>query len=193
MTHATKSGCGALSSPATESCIEPVRYLLSFLPSNDLQTRRLRSRPMPMIGTRHVMDLIPDHPNRPYDMKKAIAEIVDDGDFFEVCPLWAANIVGGFARIAGHVIGIVGNQPQILPGVSTSTSRRRRLASCARAAFNVSLVTFVDVPGFFPGTRPGVRRHHSPRRGAAATATARQRFPGCRSSPARVTAVRTSL
>ena len=96
-------------------------------------------------------------------MKKVIAEIVDDGDFFEVIPLWAMNIVCGFARIDGHVVGIVGNQPQVLAGcldIDASEKAARFVRTCD--AFNIPLVTFVDVPGFLPGTDQeygGIIRH----------------------------------
>ena len=96
-------------------------------------------------------------------MKKVIAEIVDDGDFFEVFPLWAMNIVCGFARVDGHVVGIVGNQPQVLAGcldIDASEKAARFVRTCD--AFNIPLVTFVDVPGFLPGTDQeygGIIRH----------------------------------
>ena len=96
-------------------------------------------------------------------MKKVIAEVVDDGEFFEVNALWAMNIVCGFARIDGHVVGIVGNQPQVLAGtldIDASEKAARFVRTCD--AFNVPLVTFVDVPGFLPGTDQeygGIIRH----------------------------------
>ena len=96
-------------------------------------------------------------------MKKVIADIVDDGEFFEVFPLWAMNIVCGFARIDGHVVGIVGNQPQVLAGcldIDASEKAARFVRTCD--AFNIPLVTFVDVPGFLPGTDQeygGIIRH----------------------------------
>ncbi len=110
-----------------------------------------------------IIDLIPDSANRAYDMKDVIAEIVDDGDFFEVFPHWAMNIVCGFARIDGHVVGIVGNQPKVLAGsldIDASEKAARFVRTCD--AFNISLVTFVDVPGFLPGTDQeygGIIRH----------------------------------
>ena len=110
-----------------------------------------------------IMDLIPDAPNKPYDMKKVIAEVVDDGEFFEVNALWAMNIVCGFARVDGHVVGIVGNQPQVLAGcldIEASEKAARFVRTCD--AFNIPLVTFVDVPGFLPGTNQeydGIIRH----------------------------------
>src|SRR3954453_18682275 len=109
------------------------------------------------------MDLIPDSSNRAYDMKKVIADIVDDGEFFEVFPLWAMNIVCGYARVDGHVVGIVGNQPQVLAGcldIDASEKAARFVRTCD--AFNIPLVTFVDVPGFLPGTDQeygGIIRH----------------------------------
>ena len=106
---------------------------------------------------------IPDAPNKPYDMKKVIAEVVDDGEFLEVNALWAGNIVCGFARIDGHAVGIVGNQPANLAGtldIDASEKAARFVRTCD--AFNVPLITFVDVPGFLPGTDQeygGIIRH----------------------------------
>jgi acetyl-CoA carboxylase carboxyltransferase component len=141
-----------------------VRYLLSFLPSNNLEDPPF-TEPVddPDRVCDEIISLIPDAPNKPYDMKKVIAQIVDDGDFLEVNALWAGNIVVGFARIAGHVVGIVGNQPQNLAGtldIDASEKAARFVRTCD--AFNVPLVTFVDVPGFLPGTDQeygGIIRH----------------------------------
>src|SRR5437868_3799899 len=164
MTHATKSGVATFVADDEQSCIEQVRYLMSFLPSNNLEDppHFETSDPTDRL-CENVVDLVPDSPNRPYDMKKVIADVVDDGDFFEVFPLWAMNIVCGFARIDGHVIGIVGNQPQVLAGsldIDASEKAARFVRTCD--AFNISLVTFVDVPGFLPGTDQeygGIIRH----------------------------------
>jgi acetyl-CoA carboxylase carboxyltransferase component len=164
ITHATKSGVANFVADDEQSCIEMVRYLLSFLPANNLEDPPY-FEPTDVEDRRSdaLIELMPDSTNRPYDMKKVIAEIVDDGDFFEVSPLWAMNIVCGFARIAGHVIGIVGNQPQILAGcldIDASEKAARFVRTCD--AFNVPLVTFVDVPGFLPGTDQeygGIIRH----------------------------------
>jgi acetyl-CoA carboxylase carboxyltransferase component len=110
-----------------------------------------------------VGQLIPPSANQPYDMKKVIAAIVDGGDFFEYHALWAMNLVCGFARIDGHVVGIVGNQPQVLAGVldiDSSEKGARFVRTCD--SFNIPLVTFVDVPGFMPGTDQeygGIIRH----------------------------------
>ena len=164
LTHATKSGVATFVADDEQSCIEQVRYLLSFLPSNNLEDPpHFESDDDPERSCDALIDLIPDSSNRAYDMKKVIADIVDDGDFFEVFPLWAMNIVCGFARVDGHVIGIVGNQPQVLAGcldIDASEKAARFVRTCD--AFNVPLVTFVDVPGFLPGTDQeygGIIRH----------------------------------
>ena len=154
ITHATKSGVANFVADDEQSCIEMVRYLLSFLPANNLEDPPFfEAEDDPERSCDALVDLMPDSTNRPYDMKAIITEIVDDGDFFEVSPLWAMNIVCGFARIDGHVVGIVGNQPQMLAGcldIDASEKAGRFVRTCD--AFNVPLVTFVDVPGFLPGT-----------------------------------------
>ena len=97
--------------------------------------------------------IIPDQPAKPYDMKHVIELVVDDDDFFEIAPLYAQNLVIGFARLNGHVVGVVGNQPKALAGVldiDASIKGARFVRFCD--AFNIPLVTFVDVPGFLPGT-----------------------------------------
>jgi len=109
------------------------------------------------------LDLIPDSPNRPYDMHAVIKEVFDDGEFFEIHAHWAQNIVCGFARLAGHPVGIVANQPQVLAGtldIESSTKGARFVRFCD--AFNIPLVALVDVPGFLPGTEQeygGIIRH----------------------------------
>src|SRR5215210_4767248 len=164
MTHATKSGVATFVADDEASCLEQVRYLLSFLPANNLEDAPY-FEPEDDADRRcdGIIDVIPDASNKPYDMKRVIAEIVDDGDFFEVHPLWAMNIVCGFARVDGHVVGIVGNQPQVLAGtldIDASEKAARFVRTCD--AFNIPLVTFVDVPGFLPGTDQeygGIIRH----------------------------------
>ena len=97
--------------------------------------------------------LIPDNPNKPYDMKELILKVVDEGDFFEISETFAKNIVTGFGRIAGRTVGFVANQPMVLAGVLDSDASRkaaRFVRFCD--AFNIPIVTFVDVPGFLPGT-----------------------------------------
>ena len=109
MTHASKSGVAAFVYDDEQTALAQVRYLLSFLPPNNLEDPPyFESDDDPDRSCDGIVDLIPDAPNKPYDMKKVIAEVVDDGDFFEVNALWAMNIVCGFARVDGHVVGIVG-------------------------------------------------------------------------------------
>ena len=164
MTHAQKSGVATFVADDEEHCLAQVRYLLSFLPSNNLEDPPyFEPTDDPARRCDGLLDLIPDSPNKPYDMKKVVEEVADDGDFFEVFPLWAKNIVCGFARIDGHVVGIVGNQPQVLAGcldIDASEKGARFVRTCD--AFNIPLVTFVDVPGFLPGTDQeygGIIRH----------------------------------
>src|SRR6478609_6643210 len=164
LTHATKSGVATFVADDEQHCIEQVRYLLSFLPSNNLEDPpHFVSEDDPERPCEGLLELIPETANRAYDMKKVIADIVDDGEFFEVFPLWAMNIVCGYARVDGHVIGIVGNQPQVLAGcldIDASEKAARFVRTCD--AFNIPLVTFVDVPGFLPGTDQeygGIIRH----------------------------------
>jgi propionyl-CoA carboxylase beta chain len=164
MTHASKSGVASFVYEDEKQCLEEVRYLLSFLPSNNLEDPPyVTPEDDPERTCPGLIDLIPDSPNKPYDMKKVITEVVDDGDFMEVFPFWAGNIVTGFARIDGHVVGIVGNKPQVLAGtldIDASEKGARFVRTCD--AFNIPLVTFVDVPGFLPGTDQeygGIIRH----------------------------------
>ncbi len=120
----------------------------------ELPTRDPWDREEPSLDT-----LIPDNPNKPYDIKELIHKVVDEGDFFEIQGAFARNIVVGFGRIEGRTIGIVANQPMMLAGVLDSDASRKaarfvRFCDC----FNIPLVTFVDVPGFLPGHRPGIWR-----------------------------------
>ncbi len=164
MTHASKSGVATFVFDDEATCLEQVRYLLSFLPQNNLEDPpAYEPDDDPERSCDGIVDLIPDAANKPYDIKKMIAEVVDDGDFFEVQPFWAQNIVCGFARLDGHAVGVVGNQPIVLAGcldIEASEKAARFVRTCD--AFNVPLVTFVDVPGFLPGTDQeygGIIRH----------------------------------
>jgi acetyl-CoA carboxylase carboxyltransferase component len=163
-THASKSGVATFVSPDELSCLEDVRFLLSFLPQNNMEAPPYSpTDDDPERRCEALHTILPDSPNRPYDMKKVIREVVDDGEFFEYFPKWAGNITCGFARIAGHPVGIVGNQPMIMAGVldiDSSEKAARFVRTCD--AFNIPLVTFVDVPGFMPGTDQeygGIIRH----------------------------------
>jgi propionyl-CoA carboxylase beta chain len=152
--HATKS---SIADRAFENDLEALlqmRRLIDFLPSSN--TDEPPEWPSFDDGDRNDMSLdtlIPDNPNKPYDIKELIVKVVDEGDFFEIQGAHAKNIVVGFARIDGRTIGIVGNQPLVLAGVLDSDASRkaaRFVRFCD--AFNIPIVTFVDVPGFLPGT-----------------------------------------
>jgi propionyl-CoA carboxylase beta chain len=131
-----------------------LRRFMDFLPSNN------KEKP-PVRPTDHAWDaydmsldsLIPDNPNMPYDMKELILKIVDEGDFYEIAPKFAANIITGLARLEGRTVGIVANQPMVLAGcldIDSSRKAARFVRFCD--AFNIPLLTLVDVPGFMPGT-----------------------------------------
>jgi acetyl-CoA carboxylase carboxyltransferase component len=162
--HASKSGVATFVAPDEKTVLDDVRYLFSFLPSNNLETPpSFEPTDDPERRCPELVDLMPATPNQPYDMKAVIGAIVDDGDFFEYFPRWAPSIVCGFARLDGHVVGIVGNQPMVLAGVldiESAEKAARFVRTCD--AFNIPLATFVDVPGFLPGVDQeygGIIRH----------------------------------
>ncbi len=164
MTHATKSGVATFVAPNDKECLDQVRYLLSFLPSNNMEEPPvLPTDDMLERKTEELRSLIPDSPNQPYDVKDVIASVFDDGEFLEYFPYFARSVVCGFTRLDGHVVGVVGNQPQVLAGVldiDSSEKAARFVRTCD--AFNIPIVTFVDVPGFMPGTDQeynGIIRH----------------------------------
>ena len=163
-THATKSGVANFVMPDEKSVLDEVRYLLSFLPSNNMEEPpRIMSGDDANRLCENLRELLPLSPNHPYDMKKVITSIADDGDFLEVHATFAQQIICGFARVDGHTIGVVANQPQVLAGVldiDSSEKAARFVRTCD--AFNVPIVTFVDVPGFMPGVDQeygGIIRH----------------------------------
>jgi acetyl-CoA carboxylase carboxyltransferase component len=154
MTHATRSGVAHLVAADEDEMNAQTRALLSFIPQNNLDDP-------PIFGTEddparlcpELDDLVPDAPNKPYDIKRAILAVVDEEEFLEILPFYAKNIVVGFGRVAGRSVGIVANQPDVLAGVldiESSIKAARFVRFCD--AFNIPLVTFVDVPGFLPGT-----------------------------------------
>jgi propionyl-CoA carboxylase beta chain len=164
VTHAARSGVAHFIAPDEEACLDDARYLISFLPQNNLDPPPFAAPSDPVDREDAELDtLIPDSPNKPYDMKGVIERVVDDGDFLEVHERFAENIVCGFARLGGHSIGVVGNQPRSLAGVldiDSSVKAGRFVRTCD--AFGIPLVTFVDVPGFLPGTAQewgGIIRH----------------------------------
>jgi len=154
VTHTTRSGVADLAFANDVEALIELRRFIDFLPASNRApppsrpTNDSRDRVEPSLDT-----LVPRNPNRPYDMKELIAKIVDEGDFFEVQPDFARNIVIGFGRMEGSTIGIVANQPMVLAGCLDIDSSRKaarfvRFCDC----FNIPIVTFVDVPGFLPGT-----------------------------------------
>ena len=153
-THAIRSGIASFIADDEHDCLSQVRYLLSFLPANNLEDPpSYASRDDPNRRDEFLNTLVPDSPRAPYDIKEAIRRIVDDGEFFEAFPLWAANISIGFARLDGRSVGIIANQPKVLAGTldyESSEKAARFIRFCD--AFNVPLVVFEDVPGFLPGT-----------------------------------------
>jgi len=164
MSHASRSGVAHFVAGDDDDCLEQIRYLLSFLPSNNFESPPyFPPTDDPQRSCDDLTDLIPDSPNRPYDMHQVIGSIFDDGEFYEVHQHWAQNILCGFARLGGHAVGIVANQPQVLAGtldITSSTKGSRFVRFCD--AFNIPLVAFVDVPGFLPGTEQeygGIIRH----------------------------------
>jgi propionyl-CoA carboxylase beta chain len=154
LSHATRSGVAHFASESEEECLDMVRELLSFIPQNNLEMPPYEA-PDDDPGRQDdvLKTIVPDLPTKPYDIKDVVRAVVDDGHFFEVAPLYAQNIVVGFARLNGHSIGVVGNQPKAMAGVldiAASTKGARFVRFCD--AFNIPLVSFVDVPGFLPGT-----------------------------------------
>lgn len=164
MTHNTVSGVAHFATESEDDCLQQIRYLLSFLPSNNLE-----EAPVYETGDdANRMDeglnsLLPDNSNMPYDMKDVIKAIVDNGEFYEVQPHFAQNILTCYARFDGQTVGIIANQPKVMAGcldINASDKSARFIRCCD--AFNIPLVNLVDVPGFLPGTDQeygGIIRH----------------------------------
>ncbi|MCB9547722.1 MAG: acyl-CoA carboxylase subunit beta [Myxococcales bacterium] len=152
--HSSKSGVAHLTAPDEHAALDTIRELLSFLPQNRSERPPMQPTDDPADRESPKLDtLVPENPNKPYDIKAIIEELADDGDFFEVQGAWARNMVVGFARFGGRPAGIVANQPMVLAGcldIDASIKAARFVRFCD--AFNIPLVTFVDVPGFLPGT-----------------------------------------
>ena len=189
MSHNTKSGVAHFASEDEDACLEDTRYLLSFLPQNNLETvPRVMPSDDPMRMDEELDRVVPDSPNKPYDMRDVIRLVVDDGEFFEVHEHHARNIVVGFSRLNGYTVGVVGNQPAQLAGVldiDASAKAARFVRTCD--AFNIPLLTLCDVPGFLPGTaRSGAGSSATGR--SCCTPTPRRRSRRSRSSRARRTA-----
>jgi len=164
MTHNSRSGVAQFAAETDEQALMMIRELMGFLPSNNMED------PPTMPCTDDIMrtdeklqTIVPADPNKPYDMKEIITTVVDNQNFFEVAPHYAMNILTGFARLGGKPVGIVANQPAYLAGVldinsSVKAARFVRFCDC----FNIPIITFVDVPGFLPGTNQefgGIIKH----------------------------------
>jgi len=155
-THNSKSGVAHYMAADEDDALEYVKGLLSFLPSNNMETPPAYPVAVDMDVTDDDLaldTLIPDSPNQPYDIKTVIEHVLDDGEFLEVQPLWAPNMVIGFGRVEGRSVGVVANQPMQFAGtldIDASEKASRFVRTCD--AFNVPVLTFVDVPGFLPGT-----------------------------------------
>lgn len=154
MSHNVKSGVAHFATENEEKCIEFIKKLLSYLPSNNMEKPpvvEMGDNPQRMDDVLNT--IIPDSPRRPYDMSDIISLVVDNREFFEVQKHWAKNLLIGFARLDNHTVGVVGNQPKYLAGtldINSSIKGARFVRFCD--AFNIPLLTFVDVPGFLPGT-----------------------------------------
>ena len=154
ITHTTRSGVADLAFENDVEALLMLRRLYNYLPLNNREKAPVRPSDDPADRMDLSLDtLVPDNPNKPYDMKELIVKVVDDGDFFELQPDYAKNIVIGFGRMEGQTVGIVANQPLVLAGcldIKSSIKAARFVRFCD--AFNIPVVTFVDVPGFMPGT-----------------------------------------
>ena len=163
-THNSKSGVAHFMASDEKNCLEQIRYLLSFLPSNNMEeTPMVETGDDPDRQDESLNTVIPDNPNAPYDMKDVITALVDNGEFYEVHEHFAKNIITCFARFDGRAVGIIANQPNVMGGcldIDASDKSARFIRMCD--AFNVPLVNLVDVPGFLPGVgqeHGGIIRH----------------------------------
>ncbi|MDQ6930929.1 MAG: acyl-CoA carboxylase subunit beta [Candidatus Eremiobacteraeota bacterium] len=164
ITHASKSGVAQLTAVNEEEMVDLTKTLLGYLPQNNLEEPvRFACDDDPQRDVPQLDAVIPDSPNKPYDMHDVIDPVIDNEEFFEIAPLFAQNIITGFARVNGQSVGIVANQPKFLAGVldiNSSIKAARFVRFCD--AFNIALLTFVDVPGFLPGTEQeygGIIKH----------------------------------
>ena len=152
--HSETSGVCHVVSPSDSDALYMVRKLLSFLPQNNMEDPLFQpTEDSPLRRDAALDEIVPDDPSKPYDIKDAIKLIVDNGEFYEIHENYAMNIVVGFARLGGHSIGIIANQPMVLAGVldiNASEKAARFIRFCD--SFNIPILTFEDVPGFLPGT-----------------------------------------
>jgi len=164
MTHNTTSGVAHFAAENDDDCLEQIHRLISFLPSNNLESAPVVNNGDDAMRIDETLNtLVPDNSNHSYDMKEVIAKIVDNADFYEVQPYFAANIITAFARLDGKTVGIIANQPKVMAGclnIDASDKSARFIRFCD--AFNIPILSLVDVPGFLPGTNQeygGIIRH----------------------------------
>ena len=162
--HNQRSGVAHFIADTEDASFAQIRELLSFLPSNNReQPPRREPSDDPERADAALQTLVPNNPNQAYDMREVVTHVLDEGEFLEVMPFHAQNIICGFGRLDGYPVGVVGNQPRVLAGaldIDASIKAARFVRFCD--SFNVPLVTFVDVPGFLPGTEQeyrGIIRH----------------------------------
>ncbi len=162
--HNQRSGVAHFIADSEDEAFASIRTLLSYLPANNREQPPYRpTLDDPQRADIELQSIIPENPNQPYDMRAVVTRVLDEGAFFEVMPFHAQNIICGFGRLDGHPVGLVGNQPRVLAGaldIDASIKAARFVRFCD--AFNMPLVTFVDVPGFLPGTEQeyrGIIRH----------------------------------
>jgi propionyl-CoA carboxylase beta chain len=152
-THAARSGVAHFACTSEVECLQRIRRLMDFIPGNNLEDPPRHNTEDPFDrADEELLDIVPNHPNKPYDMREVIRRVIDDGDFYEVHADYAGNILCGFAHIGGYSVGIVANQPAVLAGVldiDASLKAARFVRFCD--AFNIPILTFEDVPGFLPG------------------------------------------
>ncbi|GAB4467740.1 MAG: acyl-CoA carboxylase subunit beta [Anaerolineae bacterium] len=164
MTHNALSGVSHVAAESEADCLALIRELLNYLPQNNMEDPpRRATNDDPLRADERLNAIVPDNPNKPYDMKEVIRMVVDDGRFYEIHEHYAGNIIVGFAHLGGHSVGIVANQPAVLAGVldiNASVKAARFVRFCD--AFNIPIITFEDVPGFLPGVgqeHGGIIRH----------------------------------
>src|SRR6266571_1416856 len=162
--HNVTSGVAHFLPKTEEECVAGVRRLLSYLPSsNGERPPFVPTTDDPERADPELQSIVPEAPNKPYDMREVVARVIDDREFFAVQPFFAPNIIVGFGRMGGHVVGIVGNQPKVLAGaidINASVKAARFIRLCD--AFGIAIVSFVDVPGYLPGRdqeHGGIIRH----------------------------------
>jgi propionyl-CoA carboxylase beta chain len=152
-THASKSGVAHFTHRSEVECLQAIRKLFDFIPQNNVDPTLRRPTDDPFDrADEELLDIVPENPNKPYDMRDVIRRVVDDGEFYEVHRDFAGNILCGFSHVGGHSVGVIANQPAVLAGVldiDASVKAARFVRFCD--AFNIPLLTFEDVPGFLPG------------------------------------------